>query len=61
MMTEQERRVWLSALLTSQLRALCHVAGLYSISSDWGREKMIDNLCLVEGIEVPNRLGSANQ
>ena len=52
-MNESERRVWLSELQANQLKALCHVAGLYAIASDWDRYKMINNLCLVEGIETP--------
>ena len=52
-MDESGRRTWLNALFTNQLRALCHVAEIYDLSADWGREAMIDHLCLVEDIEKP--------
>lgn len=52
-MTNEERHVWLTNLHTKQLRALCHVAGLYSTTSDWDRDKMIHSLCGIEGIEIP--------
>ena len=54
-MTESECRGWLGTLLTTQLCALCHVAGIYNIAAGWDRAKMIDNLCLVEGIEIPQK------
>jgi len=52
-MTNEERYAWLTALHTTQLKALCHVAGLYSASSDWDRDKMIHSLCGIKGIEIP--------
>lgn len=52
-MNDSERREWLGSLLDSQLCALCHVAGLYSISADWDRAKMISELSKIEGIEIP--------
>jgi hypothetical protein len=52
-MNEAKRRVWLATLLTTQLRALCHAAGIYDLSLEWSRAKMIESLCLVERIEIP--------
>jgi hypothetical protein len=52
-MNEAERRAWLATLRTPQLWALCHVAGIYDICLEWSRAKMIENLCLVERIEIP--------
>ena len=53
-MNESQRREWLGTLLTPQLCALCYVAGIHNISTVYGdRQAMINNLCLVEGIEIP--------